>query len=124
MFYQRRQHAIFFTKMCEWKKELKGATFSQASAIISSECEKFKDSDKKVKKYNDLYKAEKYQYEETLQRYQEERMIKAEIVSLQNSCNKTGAKAGTEAGAKGKGAAWLDDREGLKKLSQFCIWKA
>ena len=77
-----------------------------------------------MKKYNDLYKAEKYQYEEALQRYQEERMIKAEIVSLQNSCNKTGAKAGTKAGAKGKGAAWLDDREGLKKLSQFCIWKA
>ena len=45
--------------MQETKEELKGVTVSQASAIISKEWKKVKASDKKMKKYWDLYEAEK-----------------------------------------------------------------
>ena len=53
------------------KKELKDATVSQASAVISREWEKVKASDKKMKKYSELYQADKQQCEEGLQRYQD-----------------------------------------------------
>ena len=61
---------------------------------------KLKASDKKMKKYRDLYKAQKQRYEEALQRYQENRMEELEIISLHKRCNKTGAKTGAKAGAK------------------------
>ena len=53
------------------KKELKDATVSQASAVISREWEKVQASDKKMKKYSELYQADKQQCEEGLQRYQD-----------------------------------------------------
>ena len=46
-----------------------------------------------MKKYKDLYEVEKQQYEETLQRYQENHMDEVEIVSLHKRCNKTRTKA-------------------------------
>ena len=57
-----------------------------------------------MKKYRDLYEAEKQRYEETLQRYQEDHMDEVEIISLHKRYKKTGAnaaaKAGTKTGAK------------------------
>ena len=51
------------------KKELRGVPVSKTSAIISKEWEKVKASNKKMKKYRDLYEEEKRTYEEALQRY-------------------------------------------------------
>ena len=41
------------------KKELQGIPISKASAIILKEWKKVKASDKKIKKYQDLYEEEK-----------------------------------------------------------------
>ena len=57
-----------------------------------------------MKKYRDLCEVEKQQYEEALQRYQENHMGKLEIVNPQKRCNETSAKAemikGARAGSK------------------------
>ena len=50
-----------------------------------------------MKKYSDLYEAEKRPYKEYLQRYQEDHIDKVEIISL----HKEGNKISTMAGAKG-----------------------
>ena len=55
--------------MRERNEELKRVIISKASAIISKEWRKVKASDKKMKKYWDLYEVEKQRYEEDLQRY-------------------------------------------------------
>ena len=52
------------------KKELQGVAVYKASAIKSKEWEKVKASDKKMKKYRDLYEEGKRRHGETLQRYQ------------------------------------------------------
>ena len=46
------------------KKELQDVPVSKASAIISNEWKIVKSSDKKMKKYRDLYEEEKQQHEE------------------------------------------------------------
>ena len=61
---------------------------------------KVKASNKKMKKYKDLYEVEKQQYEEALQRHREDHMDKVEIINLHKKCNKTGAKVQTKKGAK------------------------
>ena len=43
---------------------------------------------------------EKQQYEEALQRYQEDHMDEVEIISLHKRCNKTEIKRGTKAKAR------------------------
>ena len=48
---------------------------------------------------------EKQQYEEALQRYQEDHMDEVEIINLHNRCNKTGAKVETKRGANTKTGA-------------------
>ena len=53
-----------------------------------------------MKKYGDLYEVEKQQYEEALQRYQEDHMVEVEIINLHKRCNRTGAKVETKRGAK------------------------
>ena len=72
---------------------MQGVPVSKASAILSKEWKKVKASEKKMKKYKDLYEEEIQRHEETLQRYQEDHMYEIEIVSLHKSCNKTDIKA-------------------------------
>ena len=93
---KKTAYNLFFKDMQE-KKELKGATVSQVSIIIPRKWEKAKANDKEMKKYSDLYEAEKRPYKEYLQRYQEDHIDKVEIISL----HKEGNKISTMAGAKG-----------------------
>ena len=53
-----------------------------------------------MKKYRDLYEVEKQQYEEALQRYQEDHMDELQIINLHKRSDKTGANAETKRGAK------------------------
>ena len=55
---KKTAYNLFFKDMQE-KKELKRATVSQASIIIPRKWEKAKANDKEMKKYSDLYEAEK-----------------------------------------------------------------
>ena len=72
---------------------MQGIPVSTASAIISKEWKKIKASEKKIKKYKDLYKEEKQRQEEALQRYQEDQMDEMEIINLHKRRNKTDTKA-------------------------------
>ena len=67
---------------------MQGVPVYKASAIISKEWKKNKASDKKMKKYRDLYEEEKRRHEEALQRYQEDNMDDIEIINLHKRCNK------------------------------------
>ena len=69
-------------------KELQGFPVFKASKIISEEWKKVKASEKKMKKYKDLYEQEKQRHEETLQRYQDDHMDEMEIINLYKRCNK------------------------------------
>ena len=51
-------------------------------------------------KARDLYEMEEQQYEEALERYQEDHMDEMEIINLHKRCNKAGAKAETKRDAK------------------------
>ena len=79
---------LFCKDIWKIKKELQGVPASKASAIILEEWRKIKASEKKIKKYRDLYEEEKRRYEEALQRYQEDRMDEMEIINLHKRCNK------------------------------------
>ena len=70
---------------------MQGVPFSKASAIISKEWKKVKVSEKKMKKYKDLYKEEKQRHEEVLQRYQEDHTDEMKIINLHKRCSKTKA---------------------------------
>ena len=76
--------------------------------------EKVKASDKKMKKYRDLYEVEKQRYEEALQGYQEDHMDEVEIISLRKRCNKTAAKVETKRGAVTK----ADSKTSAKAVSK------
>ena len=93
---KKTAYNLFCKDIRETKEELNGVTVSKASAIISKESKKVKASDKKMKKYRDLYEVEEQRHEEALQRYQEDHMDEVEIINLQKRCNKTGAKAETK----------------------------
>ena len=67
---------------------MQGVPVSKASAIISKEWKKVKTSEKKMKKYKDLYKEEKQPHEEALQRYQEDHADEMKIINLHKRCNK------------------------------------
>ena len=71
---KKTAYNLFCKDIRKIKKELQGVLFSKASAIKSEEWKKVKASDKKMKKYGDLYEKEKRRYEESLQRYQEDHM--------------------------------------------------
>ena len=79
---------------------MQGIPVSTASAIISKEWKKIKASEKKIKKYKDLYKEEKQRQEEALQRYQEDQMDEMEIINLHKRRNKTDTKAVTKTAPK------------------------
>ena len=64
------------------KKKLQGVPVSKASAIISEEWKKVKVSDKKMKKYRNLF-------EEELSDHMDE----IETINLRKKCNKTDTKA-------------------------------
>ena len=66
MLHQGRHHTIFCKDIPESKKELQVVPVSKASAIISKEWKKFKASEKKMKKYKDLYEGKKQKHEEAL----------------------------------------------------------
>ena len=51
---KKTAYYLFCKDMQEAKEELKGVPVSKASAIIMKECNKFKASDKKMKKYRNL----------------------------------------------------------------------
>ena len=69
---KKTAYNLFYKDMWGKKEELKRQ--DKASAVISKEWKKIEASDKKMKKYRDLYEVEKQQYEEALQRYQEDHM--------------------------------------------------
>ena len=70
---------------------MQGVPFSKASAIISKEWKKVKVSEKRMKKYKDLYKEEKQRHEEVLQRYQEDHTDEMKIINLHKRCSNTKA---------------------------------
>ena len=83
---------LFCKDIRKTNKELQGVPVSKASAIISKEWKKFKASEKKMKKYKDLYAEEKQRHEEALQRYQEDHTDEMGIINLYKTCNKKARK--------------------------------
>ena len=57
---------LFCKDIRKVKKELQGVPVSKASVIMSKEWKKVKASEKKIKKYKDLYKEKKQRHEEAL----------------------------------------------------------
>ena len=57
---------LFCKDIRKVKKELQGVPVSKASVIMSKEWKKVKASEKKIKKYKDLYKEKKQRHEEVL----------------------------------------------------------
>ena len=84
---------LFCKDIRKIKKEFKGVSISKASAIISKKWKKIRASEKKMKKYKDVYEEEKQRHEETLNRYQEDHMDGMEIISLHKKYNKKARKA-------------------------------
>ena len=68
---KKTAYNLFWKDKQKIKKELQGVSISKASAITLEEWKKVKASDKKMKKYRDLYEEEKRRHKETFQRYQE-----------------------------------------------------
>ena len=89
---KKTAYNLFCKDIRKTKKELQGVPVSKASAIISKEWKKVKASDKKMKKYNELYEEEKQRHEEVLQRYQEDHKDEMEIINLHKRCNKRARK--------------------------------
>ena len=63
---KKTAYNLFCKDLRKIKIELQGIPVSRASAIISKEWKKVKVSEKKMKKYKDLYEEEKQQHEEAL----------------------------------------------------------
>ena len=66
---KKTAHNLFCKDIQRIKKELQGVPVYKASEIISKEWKKVKASEKKMKKYRDLYEEDKGRYEEVRQRY-------------------------------------------------------
>ena len=118
MFHQRRGIQSDLQKHS--KDELQGVPVSKASAIKSKELKKVKVSNRKMKKYKDLYEEKKRRHEEGLQRYQEDHVVEMDIISLHKRCNKTktAAKTGAKAAPKvPKRGHHLFLREQLDKMT-------
>ena len=92
---KKTAYNLFYREIRKTKKELQGVPVSKASAIILTEWKKINTSEKKLKKYKDLYEKEKQRHEETLQRYQEDHADEMEIINLHKRCNKTKTDANT-----------------------------
>ena len=68
MFCQNKRHTTSFAEIFE-RLFPKGYSRLQGKCNQIERMEKFKASNKKMKKYKDLYKEEKRRHEEVLQRY-------------------------------------------------------
>ena len=79
---KKTAYKLFCKDIRKTIKRLQGVSVSKASAIIWKEWKKVKASEKKMKKYKELYQEEKQRHEEPLQRYQEDHMDDMEIISL------------------------------------------
>ena len=62
---RKAAYNLFSKDIRKIKKELQGVPVSKTSAIILKEWKKVNASDKKIKKYRDLYQKEKRRHEET-----------------------------------------------------------
>ena len=89
---KKTAYNLFCKDIRKTKKELQGVPVSKASAIISKEWKKVEASEKKLKKYKDLYEEERQQYEEAMQRYPEDPTDEMEIINLHKKCNKKAKK--------------------------------
>ena len=90
---KKTSYNLFCKDIQKTKKELQSVPVSKASAIISKEWKKVKPSEKKMKKYKDLYEDKKRRYEEALQIYQEDHEDEIDIINLHKKCNKKARKA-------------------------------
>ena len=63
---KKTAYNLFCREIQKTKKEVQGVSVSKASAIISKEWKKVKPSEKKMKKYKDLYEEGEQQHEEAL----------------------------------------------------------
>ena len=89
---KKTAYNLFCKDIQKTKKELQGVPGSKASVIISKEWKKVKASEKKMKKYKDIYEEEKQRHEEALQRYQEDHANEMEIIKRHKKCNKKDRK--------------------------------
>ena len=85
---KKTAYNLFCKDIRKTKKELQGVPVSKASVIISKEWKKVKASEKKMKKYKELYEEEKQRHEVALERYQEDPADEMEIINLHKKCNK------------------------------------
>ena len=102
------------------KKGLQGVPVSKESAIIPKEWKKVKASDKRMKKYRDLYEKEKQRHEEALQRCQEDNIDEMEIINLHKRCNKKARKTprSKKALKSPKSDDWSEEKQKPKKASR------
>ena len=117
---------LFCREIRKVKKELQGVPVSKANAIISKEWKKVKASEKKMKKYKDLYQGERQRHEVGMQRYQEDHTDDMEIINLYKRCNKTKAVAkAPKSGYHLFLREQLDEMTGEDpaKLSKYCVKK-
>ena len=89
---KKTAYNLFCKDIRKTKKGLQGVPVSKASVFMPKEWKKVKASDKKMKKYKDLYEEEKRRHEEALQLYQEDNMDEMEIINLRKRCNKKARK--------------------------------
>ena len=89
---KKTAYNLFCKNIWKTKKRLQGVPVSKASAIMLNEWKKVKASDKRMKKYRDLYGKEKQRHEEALQRCQEDNMDEMEIINLHKRWNKKARK--------------------------------
>ena len=119
---KKTSYNLFCKDIRKKKKELKGVPVSKTSAIVSKKWKKkkrrkVKASEKKMKKYKDLYEEEKQRHEEALQGYQEDHMDEMEIINLHKRCNKKARKVSQPKKASGsprsdepkKASGFVDD---------------
>ena len=89
---KKTAYNLFCEDIRKIKKELQGVPVYKASAIISKEWKKVKSSDKKVKRYRNLYEEEKRRHAEALRRYQEDHTDEMEIINLRKRCKNKARK--------------------------------
>ena len=98
---KKTAYNLFWRDIRKTKKELQGVPASKASAVISKEWKKVKASEKKTKKYKDLYGEEKQRHEEALQKYQEDQTDETEIINLHKRRNRKARKVSQPKKASG-----------------------
>ena len=85
---KKTAYNLFCKDIRKTNKELQGVPVSKTSAIMSKEWKNVKASEKKMKKYKELYEEEKQRDEEALQRYQEDHTDEMEMIKAHKKCNK------------------------------------